>query len=408
MHGARKFRVVATAASQDQANGNVAGPEEVEGHEEVVTVCQPVSQRALHVAVSQHGNAVDSQELGCARLKPGKGTPALVASCSDRIRFWQFAGIQGAAARGARVLPDVRFTSLTVAVPTDGASASQLEILERSMQRCFAPTWRDARSLPQGMGVACVADAVPVARLPFPQTVPTPPMFLLGRATAQVPPDGTHAAVLDVAARPSIKTSDRAAAAVWWPGFVGPPCAPCNTHTGTASPQPAFMMIDAPAPVGSDGPKARALAHAGGSSGSADPQPRQCWVGAAFTSKEGAPWGSTASGRDYLLMNATDVAAPLAGRSVASLLTTRLGHARLIYECQWLRGRNDAARSQLSPSEQESKLPESVCCSTATWEAAASDSQKPYDRAIVPLERIPILLRSSACSVVGVTPLENK
>lgn len=79
----------------------------------------------------------ESQHVGVCRSKPGRGSPTLSMSCSDKIALWNCVGLNGALL--SQFVPDpLRPSTITVAVdcaaaPMGASPESMLESLERGL-----------------------------------------------------------------------------------------------------------------------------------------------------------------------------------------------------------------------------------------------------------------------------------
>ena len=71
----------------------------------------------------------ESQRVGACRSKPGRGSPTLSMSCSDKIALWNCVGLNGALL--AQFVPDpLRPATITVALDCAAAGASPESLLE--------------------------------------------------------------------------------------------------------------------------------------------------------------------------------------------------------------------------------------------------------------------------------------
>jgi hypothetical protein len=88
--------------------------------------CPPHAEVIHGYAVSKHRNGVDDVEVGALRVKPGKGHPSLIMSCSDKIAKWAALGIAPAHMLGPGRLPaNVLLAGLVVSDRTADAAALQ-------------------------------------------------------------------------------------------------------------------------------------------------------------------------------------------------------------------------------------------------------------------------------------------
>lgn len=110
----------------------------------------PIADTVGGYRISRHFNGIDDNEVGCVRVKPGKGKPAMLMSCSDKITKWAALGL--APASLADVLPLVPLGSVTVVDPTARAARLRRAFLARTAHLAAC---RLATEPPAGVGPRC-------------------------------------------------------------------------------------------------------------------------------------------------------------------------------------------------------------------------------------------------------------